>query len=357
MTVSTAYVPSDLSAERAQKRRRVCSLLRLGDAAVWLTSPAAVSWYLGGARVHTSLIGPPVAGVLVGPQIEQVITFRNEAERLKDEELPADIEVQTVDWHATLSTGLPSTGVRTEQELDASLRAARAALLPIERARFQRLCTDVAGLLTRQLGSVRPDTTERQLTAELSRGIVELGADPVVVMVAGASRLGHRHPLSTEAPVGDRAMVVVCARRHGLVANLTRWVQTRRPAAEILDAEQRLLAVEAGFFSATRQGRSLGAVLHEASRAYAAHGFSADEWQNHHQGGAAGYAGRDPRAQPGTEDLVQNQQAFAWNPSAPGVKVEDTVILEDGVIRPLTVDPNWPSISVNGIDRPTALQL
>lgn len=343
--------------ERTQKRNRVCALLGADDRALWLSSPAAVSWYLSGARIHTSLAGPPIAGVLVGPEVEQVVTYRNEAERLISEELPTGIDVQTVDWHTPLSSGLPSTGIRTEQELEAPLRAARAALLPAEKARFENLCTDTARLLTRHLGSVRPEMTEWQLSAELSRGIVELGADPVVVMVAGDSRLGHRHPLSTEAPVGDRAMAVVCARRHGLIANITRWAQTRRPPAETLDAAQRLYAVESAFFTATRPGRSLDEVLQEGIRAYAAHGFSPDEWQNHHQGGAAGYAGRDPRAQPGSTDLVQDQQAFAWNPSAPGVKVEDTVILEQDRIRPLTVDPEWPTVTVNGLQRPTALQL
>ncbi len=289
--------------------------------------------------------------------MEQVVTFRNEADRLIAEELPSDIEVQAVNWHAPLDIGVRSEGVRYEQELTDQLRAARAALLPVEKTRFERLCSEVAQLLTQQLSILQPETAERQLTAEISRGIVELGGDPVVVMVAGQSRLAHRHPLSTNSPVGSRAMVVVCARRHGLIANLTRWVQTQKPSAEILDAERRLYEVESVFLSSTRKGHSLGQVLEDGSRAYAAHGFAEQEWQNHHQGGAAGYAGRDPRAQPGTTDLVKDQQAFAWNPSAPGVKVEDTVILEHHRIRPLTVDPEWPTIRVNGLERPATLQL
>jgi Xaa-Pro dipeptidase len=43
----------------------------------------------------------------------------------------------------------------------------------------------------------------------------------------------------------------------------------------------------------------------------------------------------------GTE-VVVNNQAFAWNPSIRGGKVEDTVILHDGVIENLTATPELP---------------
>ncbi|MDR5711747.1 M24 family metallopeptidase [Nesterenkonia flava] len=347
----------DLTAERAVKRERVLELLEGSDSAVWLSSPAAVSWYLGGARVHTSLVGPPIAGVLVGRETEQVVTFSNEADRLATEELPDDVEIRTVPWHTPLDSAVASLpAVRREAELDAELRAARASVLPRELSRFERLCRESAEILTAQLSAVTPETTERELSALVAAEILRIGADPVVVMVAGASRLGYKHPLVTDAPVGERAMVVVCARRHGMIANLSRWVRFGKAPASEAEGEHRLLQVEAAYLSATRTGRVLGDVLADGAAAYAAQGFPADEWQNHHQGGAAGYAGRDPRAVPGISDLVQDRQLFAWNPSAAGQKVEDTVILEGDQIRPLTVDPDWPTVSVNGIERPVTLQ-
>ncbi len=44
--------------------------------------------------------------------------------------------------------------------------------------------------------------------------------------------------------------------------------------------------------------------------------------------------------------------AFAWNPSAPGVKVEDTVLTTSAGIEVLTVDPRWPTVRVGALDRP-----
>ena len=49
-------------------------------------------------------------------------------------------------------------------------------------------------------------------------------------------------------------------------------------------------------------------------------------------------------------------QAFAWNPSAPSLKSEDTIVaLEDGV-EVLTVDRRWPTATVDDLARPLVLE-
>jgi hypothetical protein len=51
---------------------------------------------------------------------------------------------------------------------------------------------------------------------------------------------------------------------------------------------------------------------------------SADEWRRHHQGGPTGYEPRDYLATAGSTAFVEERQAFAWNPSVPQLKCEDT---------------------------------
>ena len=50
-------------------------------------------------------------------------------------------------------------------------------------------------------------------------------------------------------------------------------------------------------------------------------------------------------------------QPFTWNPSGPGVKIEDTVQLTESGVKALTVDERWPVSAVNGLPRPVTLQL
>ncbi|MFS0734969.1 M24 family metallopeptidase [Microbacterium sp. 1P10UB] len=354
---SVAGRETSTSADRAVKRRRVLDVLAgAGADAVWLTSSPALSWYLDGSRVHTSLLGPPVAAVRVDAAGDLVRVFANEAERLVAEELPPGVAVEAVDWHAPLVDERHGPAW-AEESLAGPLRAARAVLLPGERRRYAALCRDTAEALTAELMRAVPDETERALAGRLSAALVARGADPVVVMVAGASRLHHRHPLPTSATLGTRAMVVVCARRDGLISNATRWVRFGPAATAEADGDAALRAVESDAFRATRHGATLGEVLSEIAAAYPRHGFAPDEWTRHHQGGAAGYAGRDPRASPRGTELVQDGQAFAWNPTAHARKIEDTVLLDGGRVTVLTRDGVWPETDVDGVPRPLELPL
>jgi Xaa-Pro aminopeptidase len=211
--------------------------------------------------------------------------------------------------------------------------------------------------MTDVLSGARPEDTEFQLAAALASRVVAAGAEPVVLLCNGSSRSSFRHPLPTHAPIGRRAMLVACARRDGMVANVTRWVRFDASMLSERNAETRIAAVEADIFDATVPGTRLSSIFTEIKGAYSRHGFGAEQWELHHQGGPAGYAGRDPRVTAAADDAVVVNQAFTWNPSGPGVKIEDTVQLTRGGITVLTADPRWPMEPVNGIGRPLTLQL
>lgn len=349
-------------ADRAVKRCRVLDILDAkSQDSLLLTSHTSLTWYLDGSRMHVSLAGDPIAAVLVDRAGDHLVTFNNEAERVAAEELPTGVALHTVPWHGQLATtaaSLASSGKPlAEQSVAADLRAARQPMLPGESARYALLCADAAEAMTRVLSEASPETTEFQLVSAVAARIVAVGAEPLVLLCNGSSRSSFRHPLATHAPLGRRAMAVVCARRNGLVANVTRWVRFDAGTQEELDAEARIAAVESDTLRATVPGIRLSDVFAEIQASYARHGFGTEQWTQHHQGGPAGYAGRDPRVTPATDDLVVPNQTFTWNPSGPGVKIEDTVQLTPAGIKVLTVDPAWPTVDVNGLARPVTLQL
>lgn len=373
---STAGSEDSAAREHAEKRRRVLALLDAAGAdAVALTSQTALAWYLHGARTHVSLAGGPVAAAVVGRAGDTVHVTSNEEHRLAAEELPAWARPGLVShpWHgdvaeAARAEALAAGGV-PEEALDAALRAARQSLLPVEVARYRVLGHDVARVLTRELAAARPEERELDLAARLSAEIVALGAEPLVVLVGGESRATHRHPLPTQAALGRRAMAVVCARRHGLILNITRWVRFGPRTAEERSADARILGVEAAYLAASRPGGSLLQAFNAGTAAYGVLGFARDEWTRHHQGGIAGYAGRDPRARPGLDLSFGADVAFAWNPTAAGCKVEDTILSTGAGFEPLSADPEWPIVvheipaSADGawspepLDRPDVLEL
>jgi Xaa-Pro aminopeptidase len=342
------------------RRARLLSILDdRGASELVLTSTGALGWYLGGARVQVSLVGDPVAAVVVRHDEDEVITFENEYERLVAEELPTGLAVSVVRWDAPLLGPRHARSARVlhEEDVTGELRAARASLLPDEVNRYSALGVDAAVLLTDVLSEVRPTDTEWAVTARIAHRIVEMRADALVLLAAGRSRLAHRHPLASDAVLGNRAMFVICARREGLIVNVTRWVRFGAPTAHETDAMARILQVEKVFLEASFPGARVADAFDAGISAYAANGFGSDEWTKHHQGGPCGYNGRDPRASASVPDLIMENQAFAWNPSGPGAKVEDTVLVGSGGTRVLSVDPRWPSTMVSGLARPSELEL
>lgn len=344
--------------DRPRKRELVRGLLDEASTAIVLTQPEVLAWYLEGARVTIALNGPPIVAVRVTRDEETVYCFDNEHWRMVSEELPRDARVESVAWFESLTAaaGVGAPGTITDLDCAAALREARRALLPHERQRYRDLCVETAELLTDVLSEARPEHTERAIAAQLACAVVEAGADPLVTLVAGEPRIPHRHPVPTGGLIGRRAMAVICARRHGMIANVSRWIRFGEPTREERDLERRILDVEAAIFAATVPGRTLGDVLADIARAYADAGFDADEWRRHHQGGPTGYLGRDPRATPGAAETIVAGQAFAWNPTAPGAKIEDTVVIDATGVDVLSVDPRWPTIDVAGRARPVAWQ-
>jgi antitoxin VapB len=85
------------------------------------------------------------------------------------------------------------------------------------------------------------------------------------------------------------------------------------------------------------------------------------EWQRHHQGGPAGYEAREYIATPDSPEVVAAVQPFAWNPSVPSAKSEDTFLISEAGAELLTPTPGWPQVQValNGatMERPDILRL
>ncbi len=198
--------------------------------------------------------------------------------------------------------------------------------------------------------------TEAELAASASEQMISSGIWPVVILVGGEERLPrYRHPMPRDgAALGGRAMLVLCARRYGLIANLTRFVYFREPTAEERRLTDAVGRVEAAAFDATRTGSTLGAAYGAIAAAYAAEGFAGAD-RDHHQGGTCGYRTREEVATVTSTTEIYDRSAFAWNPSLPGAKIEDTVVVSGDGLEILTSDPGWPVVQYGGRPRPDIL--
>lgn len=370
MTTSTAADAVGTATELDSKLAIMRRVLEAnGLAAIRLRGADWFAWATcGGTSVVDSSSERGVAEVLVTGSGAIILADRTDASRIRDEQSVAGLEVIETPWADPRArgevvrdwTGAPGRvasdrPIEGEAPLPAELAAARLRLMPSEIARYRDLGRDAAGAATETLRAARPEMTETELAAAAAAALVRRGMAPVVILVGGSRRLPlYRHPLPTVEPIGGRAMLVVCARRHGLIANLTRFVGFRQPTADERTLAAAVADVEAAAIDASKPGATLGEVYETITAAYARTGFAGAEL-DHHQGGLCGYRSRDELATPGSATPIAEGCALAWNPSLPGAKIEDTVTVRGEGLEILTVDPQWPTVTVRGRPRPDVL--
>ena len=330
-----------------------------------------VDWFAwatcGGSNVVILSSETGVAEVLVTADRAWVLTDEIEAARLQAEELPDGLEVWAGPWNAgdarqqfvdeqlggrAVASDRPAAG---EAPLPSELVAAKRRLLPTEIDRYRALGREAAEAMTEVLQRAALEWTEYQLAGAGAEALWRRGIHPTLTLVGGERRVPiYRHATATAEPIGARAMLVFCGRRHGLYANLTRFVYFRPPTSE----ERRLIddaaVVEAAAFAASTPGSTVEAGYDAIVAAYARAGHPGQE-RFHHQGGTCGYLGREVVGRPGVGTPLEANTALAWNPSLPGAKIEDTALTTDAGIELLTVDPAWPTQTVEGRPRPDVL--
>lgn len=140
-------------------------------------------------------------------------------------------------------------------------------------------------------------------------------------------------------------MVVLCAERWGLVANVTRFVHFGPLPDVVRENRQKLAQIDLVMNLATRPDTLIQEVVRRGIRTYEALGFG-DDWRYLHLGGPTGYAAREFLATPTCEGQVQLHQAFAWNPAVRGIKSEDTILVGADGNEFLTHTGDWPYISL-----------
>jgi Xaa-Pro aminopeptidase len=343
------------------------ALAQAGAGAIRLRGTDWFAWVTaGGSNAVLLAADTGVAEVLVSDNDACVLTDEIEADRLRDEEIAPGFSFHIEPWAEPelreryvleVAAGRPVLSDRPsngEQPLPAALRLQRMVLGAPEQERYRALGREAAEAMTEALRAARPQWTEYELAAEGSRALWRRGIEPALVLAAGERRLPmYRHPTPSNDPIGKRAMLVFCARRHGLYANLTRFVSFGpAPQEELRD----LMTVEATGLAAIEPGRSLSSVYFAFEQAYR-HANRPDAIREHHQGGITGYAAREIVATPLTATQLETGMAFAFNPSFKGIKIEDTFLLQPEGLENLTVDPAWPATDVQGRLRPLWLEV
>lgn len=218
----------------------------------------------------------------------------------------------------------------------------RAALNAVEAERMRFLGGLCARILHQSALAVRPGMSEYEIAAIVGSEAQKKGVLPIVNLIATDERIFHfRHPLPTGKKLERYALLVLSGRWQGLVCSISRLIHFGELPQSLMEIIKANAIVNTAMIASTRPGNSLAGILAVAQDAYSRCGY-ADEWLHHHQGGAVGYEPREFLATPTSSDQVSAGQAYAWNPTIAGSKMEDTILVGSQKNEILTFTPDWP---------------
>lgn len=345
------------NAELDAKHERLVEWLKSQDlAGILIRRNENVAWITGGA-VELRVLTPGETGVasllVTTAGNRYYFTTENEAPRLHDEEFGAlDFEPVLFPWWGddTAATATKLAGGALGSDMPGvgtlvNLAPLRAALSESEIARYRWLGAETAAATVEALNEVEPGLSEYDMEAITEAGLLRRGILPSVALYAVDERIfKYKHAVPRGRRLKQYGMLNLCSRKWGLAISITRFIYFGSLPEELAARFNSAAKVNAALLSATRAGATAAELFKVAQEAYAAEGYPGEE-RFHHQGGSTGYGEREWVATPNGAEVIVDRQAFAWNPSIRGGKVEDTVILRDGVIENLTATPELPVLS------------
>ena len=355
------------------KRERLEASLETHDLdSIWFARPNSFAWLTGGSNVVDREGDIGVAAVGYDGTDVTLVANNIEADRILDEEVPDldvdDLTVETFPWHASSLCEAVAEHVGDERAaIDIDLPGfervdptpLRQPLTDRDRERYRDLSRQTAAAVEAVCRELQSEDTEHEVASALRVALSARDIEAPVVLVGGAERAQqYRHYTPTDAELGDYALVSVTAERAGLHASCTRTVAFD-PPAWLEERHEAAARVETTALAATqeiaRTGGTAGDVFATIQDAYDAVGFG-NEWEHHHQGGAAGFAGREWIATPDHDAPVDAPMAYTWNPTIQGAKSEGTALVTDDDVEVLTATDRWPTTTVAAIDRDLELE-
>ena len=242
-----------------------------------------------------------------------------------------------------MGTDTPLAGLQT---IDAEFAPLRYQLTDSEIKKYRWLGRHATEAVIAVCRRLRPGVSEREMEAMASDELMKRGIRPTVLLMGVDDRvLRFRHTTPSDARLKKYAFVNVCARRWGLVISTGRFVHFGPLPEELRKRVRASANITAQYLAHSKPGAKAGDLLATAKTWFAENGF-AGEIENHHQGGAIGYAEREWIATPGSREVVHDRQAFAWNPIVQGALSFDTFIVYKDKLENLNEAPGWPTLPV-----------
>jgi Xaa-Pro aminopeptidase len=347
------------------KEQRLTNFLKENNLdGVLLANQNNFAWITAGGDNHIVLGSESGSAIIYWSKKEKiVIVANNELPRIMNEELKG-LEYKPVSykWHDASTSGAKLKALKKlikgkrigadfvlegTKLISAKFSKLRYSLTKYEIERYSWLNKKCASIVEFTCREVKPGMTEEQMQAIVSAKLLENGIVPTVLLIATNDRIyNYKHAITKTDTLKKYAMINICAKKWGLISAVTRFVHFGPLPEQLEKNQEHITNIYASILAKMNVGTEVSNVFSHLQEAYRKEGFPKG-WEQHHQGGAIGYKEREYKAYFGCDYIIRKNQTFAWNPTLPGVKVEDTILVTNDGIKTLTYTGDWPSKKIN----------
>jgi Xaa-Pro aminopeptidase len=191
---------------------------------------------------------------------------------------------------------------------------------------------------------IKAGMTEKQVAWELEKALRETGSQslPFEIIVGSGpnAALPHAKPTDRVINEGEAIVIDMGAKYKGYASDLTRTICVGKPNAKFRKVYNTVLEAQTLAMKAIKKGMTGNQADRIAREVIKKAGYG--ETFGHALGHGVGLAEHElPRLGTGSKEKLENGMVFTIEPGIyltgwGGVRIEDTVVMEGGMVRPLT---------------------
>jgi len=218
----------------------------------------------------------------------------------------------------------------------------RLELTQNEIARYVYLGDKMSEALEEYMTEIKPGMTEYEIAGGISKALWKYNIEQVMHLVSVDARADkYRHALPTDKKLEHNVIVSINGRYKGLVTTTSRMAYIGEVPSKLKKQYQDCCEMESLTASKAVIGVDELELYHTLQQAYIEKGYPT-MFDKHGQGGCQGYWPREYMITPNSHHLVGKNQAYCFNPVVDGTKSEDSFIVTEKGLIPITRPISFP---------------
>ncbi len=343
---------------KINKLRRLIAQKQLSG--VLLSSQTNFLWLTGGRRNEVvKNYDISLVYLFITKDNKYLISSNSDSARVMDEELSGlGFELIKYNWYnqsplCIIANRYPGTRVGTDfydphhDCIEDDLIRLRIDLTKYEIEKVKNFCTDYSIFFTDFCMELKPGLSEKDIANDFTNKLIKRNIRVPVVLVGSDERIfNYRHPVATDKKIEKHILMATVAEREGINISVSRSVYFGKAPKDLSKKQEAVNYIEASYYRNSKPGNKLNRILDSVKKTYEEISYK-DEWKNHTQGGIVAYKPREVLATESNDFELKSNYLVNWNPTIPGVKAEDIIIIKEDGIEQLSIDKRWPCTEIS----------